>query len=274
MLNQDDLRAGILIGSVIVASWALDVAPVSAEEPADKAVVTDSTKKDCRYEGIGEKSSANGGSSGAELLPENDVFRPLWADPKQPQFFASLQATKVRAPQKSYFNMGSVGFGENFGLSRKAQWLRRMAGRRSRRRLCPIRHGCRIYRPRQADYVIGIPVSFRSGLFSTRVRLFHQSSHLGDEFLLQQSGESLGRTSVSRFSKRFCLSMHLAGGDACTPAAHMPCTYHRLGSIGIRCTGGLELRGPTFTAPLLAKPLPGHAASRRSLERTFRSSKS
>ena len=28
MLNQDDLRAGILIGSVIVASWALDVAEI------------------------------------------------------------------------------------------------------------------------------------------------------------------------------------------------------------------------------------------------------
>ena len=210
MLNQDDLRAGILIGSVIVASWALDVAPVSAEEPADKAVVTDSTKKDCRYEGIGEKSSANGGSSGAELLPENDVFRPLWADPKQPQFFATLQATKVRAPQKSYFNMGSVGFGENFGMIGKRNgcdgWQVGVLGGVFAQFDMDAASTALV----NADYVIGIPVSFRSGLFSTRVRLFHQSSHLGDEFLLQNPG--ITRTDFSFEVLEAILSLDAPGG--------------------------------------------------------------
>ncbi|MEK7826807.1 MAG: DUF1207 domain-containing protein [Thermodesulfobacteriota bacterium] len=35
-----------------------------------------------------------------------------------------------------------------------------------------------------ADYVIGFPLSYRNGPWSERARLFHQSSHLGDEFLL------------------------------------------------------------------------------------------
>ncbi len=32
---------------------------------------------------------------------------------------------------------------------------------------------------------MGIPVSWRRGDWSTRVRLYHQSSHVGDEFLLE-----------------------------------------------------------------------------------------
>ncbi len=38
------------------------------------------------------------------------------------------------------------------------------------------------------DYVVGVPLSWRSGGWSTRVRLYHQSSHLGDEFLLGRPG--------------------------------------------------------------------------------------
>ncbi len=40
-----------------------------------------------------------------------------------------------------------------------------------------------------ADYWIGIPLSYRSGDFSGLFRIFHQSSHLGDEFLLRNRVE-------------------------------------------------------------------------------------
>jgi len=36
-----------------------------------------------------------------------------------------------------------------------------------------------------ADYYIALPLTYINGHFSTRLRLFHQSSHLGDEFLLE-----------------------------------------------------------------------------------------
>ena len=36
-----------------------------------------------------------------------------------------------------------------------------------------------------ADYLIGLPLTFRFGPISGRVRPYHQSSHLGDEFLLR-----------------------------------------------------------------------------------------
>jgi hypothetical protein len=35
-----------------------------------------------------------------------------------------------------------------------------------------------------ADYLVGVPFSYRAGDFSAMARIFHQSSHLGDEFLL------------------------------------------------------------------------------------------
>jgi hypothetical protein len=35
-----------------------------------------------------------------------------------------------------------------------------------------------------SDFTFGIPVTFRAGVFSGRVHLYHQSSHLGDEFIL------------------------------------------------------------------------------------------
>jgi len=51
----------------------------------------------------------------AEAFPMGDLFQPLIADPKQPQFFASLnrfQSSGVR------YTMASVGFGETFGMYR------------------------------------------------------------------------------------------------------------------------------------------------------------
>jgi hypothetical protein len=36
-----------------------------------------------------------------------------------------------------------------------------------------------------SDFTIGIPLTYRRGAFSARTRVYHQSSHLGDEFLLR-----------------------------------------------------------------------------------------
>jgi hypothetical protein len=46
-----------------------------------------------------------------------------------------------------------------------------------------------------ADYVIGAPLTFRRRGFSLRVRLYHQSSHLGDEYLL--GSEDIERENLS-----------------------------------------------------------------------------
>lgn len=48
-----------------------------------------------------------------------------------------------------------------------------------------------------ADYYIAVPVTYRSGPWSGLVRLYHQSSHLGDEFMLTEEGKKTKRINLS-----------------------------------------------------------------------------
>lgn len=60
----------------------LSIGEVRAQESQD---TNNSTAFDCRYE------QSHSGTNHA-AFPSDDVFRPLMADPKQPQFFATYQA--------------------------------------------------------------------------------------------------------------------------------------------------------------------------------------
>jgi hypothetical protein len=77
------------------------------------------------------------------------------------------------------------------------------------------------------DYVVGIPLSWRSGLFSTRVRLYHQSTHLGDEFVLHNPG--VNRVNYSYEEAEAILSLNAPGGwgRLCMPAADTCCIVSR-----------------------------------------------
>lgn len=118
-----------------------------------------------------------------EAFPTGDVFQPLIADPKQPRFFVS--AVRFSSVGVTY-TMAPVGFGETFGLYR-------LAGRREGDGLQLSVEGALFaqfnlstpsYDLINADYTIGIPVTYRHGANSLRFRIYHQSSHLGDELLL------------------------------------------------------------------------------------------
>jgi hypothetical protein len=119
----------------------------------------------------------------AEAFPVGDLFRPLIADPKQPQFFVSINRFRSAGAR---YTMASVGFGETFGL-------RRFFGSREGDGLQVSVEGALFaqfnldtpsYDLINADYTIGIPITYRYGDNSLRLRIYHQSSHLGDELLL------------------------------------------------------------------------------------------
>lgn len=123
-----------------------------------------------------EKSRGN-------ILPIGDVFRPLLADPKEPRFFVSFHKTKSPV---SDFSSASVGVGHAFGLFRwgrnngKDGWqLGWFTGLFSQFNLDAPSNDLL-----NTDFTIGIPVTWRRGHWSARFRIFHQSSHLGDELLL------------------------------------------------------------------------------------------
>jgi len=110
------------------------------------------------------------------------TFAPLVADPKQPHFFAAwLWVTSPTVTGQ----VSSVGLGEDIGLirgPRRAWEVSVAAGVFSQ-----FNMGTRSNDLINTDFVIGFPLTYRRGAVSARARIYHQSSHLGDEFILNQN---------------------------------------------------------------------------------------
>ena len=116
------------------------------------------------------------------VMPGGVLFKPLIADPRWPHFSAAYQ---------HYFNdkqitdAAAVSFGESFAFYRDriggAWWeVGLHAGVFSVFDL-----DAQSFDLVNADYMVGLPLSLRYDDFSAMFRFFHQSSHLGDEFLLR-----------------------------------------------------------------------------------------
>ncbi len=172
------------------------------------------------YRGIGAQAPTGGARTGTV------VFEPLLADPKEPQFFATyLWAHSPRLASR----LGSVGLGQTIGLVRGPDWQIAVAAgvfsefnmRSSTTDLL------------NTDYVVGLPVTYRRGAFATRFQMFHQSSHLGDEYLVHNHAERVDLT----FQAVELLVADESGGNyvfAHSPADLKPGVLH----------GGLEYRQP------------------------------
>jgi uncharacterized protein DUF1207 len=122
---------------------------------------------------------------GFNSFPRGDVFCSLVADPKSDGSFLSY----VRGTSSSAFgtDLGSVGIGDRLGLAR---WNGPQLGEGVQLSLVGEIYSqfdlnAPSYDLINADYTIGLPITLRRGPVSGRVRLYHQSSHLGDEFVLR-----------------------------------------------------------------------------------------
>ena len=122
--------------------------------------------------------------SAYQPLPRGDVFCPLLADPKSVRSFVSYQ----RGDAADFAaDIAAVGIGDQFGFFR-------IGGTRAGNGVqlglsgsvfAQFDVGSSSYELLNADYLIGLPLTVRFGSFSGRARVYHQSSHLGDEFLLR-----------------------------------------------------------------------------------------
>ena len=133
----------------------------------------------------------------SKFLPRDLLVAPFHADPRWPHF--SILSRRVRQGQEPR-KTGSANFGETWSLYRNAtpsggQWE------------IAIQSGVfsvfNVVAPSgsrdlvNADYTVGLLACYRSGPFSGFLRLHHQSSHLGDEFILNS------RTPIKRVNLSF-----------------------------------------------------------------------
>ena len=130
------------------------------------------------------------------LFPQGQLFYPPMANPKEPR--THITYLHLKLPLNS-FNIGSVGFGDSFGLVRAPGWGKEDAWQLSISGavLAQFNLDSSSMDLINADYIIGFPLSYRNGPWSARLRLFHQSSHLGDEFLLQPQNPELKATRIN-----------------------------------------------------------------------------
>jgi hypothetical protein len=135
-------------------------------------------------------------------LPEGDLFCPRVADPKEPRTFASLvrgrspgePADAARGPLSPLeTTVGVIGVGDAIGLAR---WGGPRPGDGVQLGIVASifaqfdleAHSFDLI---NADYLVALPLTLRRGSFSARLRVYHQSSHLGDEFLLREEPERI-----------------------------------------------------------------------------------
>jgi hypothetical protein len=116
------------------------------------------------------------------LLPGGTLFKPIIADPRWPHFAASYQ---YHVRDVLLRHAAAVSFGETFALYRerlgRGWWeVGIQAGVFAVFDLTSASKDLV-----NADYLVAIPLSYRYADFSAMLRFFHQSSHLGDEFLLR-----------------------------------------------------------------------------------------
>jgi uncharacterized protein DUF1207 len=144
--------------------------------------------------------------SGYVPLPRGDVFCPLLADPKgQRSFVSYLHETSDQGDM----NVGSVGISDAFGLLRVGGpkpgdgFQMSLAGSV----FAQFDLDSSSYDLVNADYIIGLPITVRRQAFSMRFRLYHQSSHLGDEFLLRENNPKFVRENISFEAAEMILSL-------------------------------------------------------------------
>ena len=194
-----------------------------------------------------------GEEKGFVVLPSGGVFCPLFADPKGVRSFAMYLVGKFPTNTAAR-HLGAVGVGDGVALFRVGGPLPGegfQAGIEA-----AVFSQFDLDAPSDdilnADYVVGIPATFRIGSsFSGRARVYHQSSHLGDELLLR-AGTPIQRQNLSFESAELILSAELgplrayAGGEW---------LFHRSPSTldELLAHGGMELRlGPARGARAVA----------------------
>lgn len=127
------------------------------------------------------------------FLAPTSVFDPLLADPRWPDFSAAYNRYVGRAqtdqPGQVNRDAGDVSFGDSLSLF---QWAPNPSGTLEIGVQAALFADFDLDQEHvdliNADYFVGPVAEYRMGDFSVLLRIFHQSSHLGDNYLLNNPG--------------------------------------------------------------------------------------
>src|SRR6185503_2428402 len=128
---------------------------------------------------------------GWSFLPDSRIFNPLLADPRWPHFSLSYER-KLRQEVPRFRDAATISLGEHVGM---VEYLAEN-GARFGMGLQPAVYGLFNLDALSkdlinADYRLGVPFDFRDGPFSLEASMVHQSSHLGDEFVLEAQDQRM-----------------------------------------------------------------------------------
>jgi hypothetical protein len=134
-----------------------------------------------------------GESKGVVWFPEGDLFCPLLADPKAERSFLSYLRGEFSALATSdeKADIGAVGLADQFVLVRSggAELGNGVQLGLTGAIFTQFDLGTRSIDLINADYLVSVPLSLRWRGFSSQLSILHQSSHLGDEYLLRSELE-------------------------------------------------------------------------------------
>lgn len=130
------------------------------------------------------------------LPPSDEVFRRLLADPRQAQ-------TSVRYYRSNGGNFGDVALGNTWGLMRwskpdsKKDWTFQVSAEGMGYSRFLLSGGINEFQA--IDFFLNIPLEIGRGPYSSRTTLFHESAHLGDDYI-RRTGDQGFRYSIEGLS--------------------------------------------------------------------------
>lgn len=196
------------------------VSSVQISEAANQPVMNGSSKSAGAFvdDEMAAKTESAVLSNG--LLPTGHLFKPLLADPRWAHFSAAY-----RNYQSNNFDgrdIASVSFGETIPIYRNrikyssGQWEAGLQGGVFSDFNLDASSSDLV----NTDFIAAAYSSLRIGQFSAFGRVYHQSSHLGDEFLLRKITTKFERVNLSyegldmKLSYEFPYGIRLYGGGA------------------------------------------------------------
>ena len=118
------------------------------------------------------------------FLPGGQLFKPLIADPRWPHFAAAYQHYFIDGAPR---DVGAVSFGETFTFYRDRLGPGWWEAGIQAGVFAIFDLGADSADLINADYLVAAVAGYRVGRLSALARIFHQSSHLGDEFILRNN---------------------------------------------------------------------------------------